>query len=120
MRNKLKEFRGKYSQKEMAEKYNVSQQAWSKWEKGVTCPSPAIMLMLSKDSGFSIEELFFNISSQQYVVDANLKSKREAANLSVEEISKILNISEEEYAAIENGTKVPSDSLQASISMIFS
>lgn len=68
MRNKLVAYRGKYSQAEMANKYNVSQQAWSKWETGTATPSPAIMLLLEKDSGIKMEELFFDVFQQQNVV----------------------------------------------------
>ncbi|MGM9571246.1 MAG: helix-turn-helix transcriptional regulator [bacterium] len=60
MRDKLIHFRGKRSQLEMAALYNVSQQAWSKWENGTACPSPATMLLLEKDSGIPMEELFFD------------------------------------------------------------
>jgi transcriptional regulator with XRE-family HTH domain len=45
----------------MAAIYNVSQQAWSKWENGISTPPPAIMLRLEKDTGVKMEDLFFDI-----------------------------------------------------------
>lgn len=60
MREKLIKFRGNRSQEQMAKCYKVSQQLWSKWERGVICPSPAMMLLLEKDSGIPMEDLFFD------------------------------------------------------------
>lgn len=57
--NELIKFRGDRSQEEMGKKYGVSQQLWSKWERGICCPSPAMMLQLEKDSGIPMETLFF-------------------------------------------------------------
>ena len=74
MRLALIKYRGKNSQQKMAEKYNVSQQAWSKWEKGTATPSPSIMLLLEKDSGIKMEQLFFDVFQQPIVVDKTKKS----------------------------------------------
>lgn len=52
-------FRGSKSQGEMAEQYGVSQQAWSKYERGLMLPSFKLMLQLEKDSGIPMEVLFF-------------------------------------------------------------
>ena len=60
MREKLISFRADRSQQEMAEMYNVSQQAWSKWERGVGFPRPALLIRLEADSGVPISELFFD------------------------------------------------------------
>lgn len=60
MRDRLIEFRGARSQEQMAQKYNISQQLWSKWERGISCPSPAMMLLLERDSGIPMEILFFD------------------------------------------------------------
>lgn len=60
MRDKLIKFRGTKSQEEMACHYGVSQQLWSKWERGITCPSPTKMLLIEKDSGIPMEKLFFD------------------------------------------------------------
>lgn len=59
-RQKLIDFRGDNSQEAMAKRYNVSQQAWWKWENGEALPEAPIMLRLEKDSGIPMEELFFD------------------------------------------------------------
>lgn len=51
-------YRGKRTQKEMAARYGVSQQAWSKWEKGECTPSLPIMKQIEIDSGIPMEEMF--------------------------------------------------------------
>lgn len=58
MRKKLIEYRGGRTQREMAEKYNVSQQTWSAWESGGRLPKFKIMLALERDSGIPIKSLF--------------------------------------------------------------
>lgn len=68
MRDKLMKYRGDRSQAEMAKKYHVSQQLWSKWERGIGTPSPHIMLLLERDSGIKMEDLFFDSFQQQNVV----------------------------------------------------
>lgn len=60
MRPELIAFRGNRSQKEIARHYNVSQQAWSQYERGITTPAPALMLQLEKDSKIKMEVLFFD------------------------------------------------------------
>lgn len=54
-------FRGIKSQGEMAKQYGVSQQAWSKYERGLMLPSFKLMLQLEKDSGIPMEALFFEV-----------------------------------------------------------
>lgn len=61
MRQKLIEYRGNRTQTEMARMYGVSQQAWSKWERGVDAPKPYIMKMIAEDAGIPMEELFFDV-----------------------------------------------------------
>lgn len=61
MREKLVKFRANRSQREMAEKYGVTQQAWDNWEKGTRTPSVVIMAELEKDSGVKMENLFPDI-----------------------------------------------------------
>ena len=56
----LIDFRGNKSQKEMADKYNVSQQAWSKWENGGNTPTPDKMKLLEDDIGVPMEAIFFD------------------------------------------------------------
>jgi len=60
VRPNLIKYRGDRPQKEMALKYNVSQQAWSNWEHGRDTPRPATMLQIAKDAEESIESLFFD------------------------------------------------------------
>lgn len=72
-REKLIAYRGKRSQAEMAEKYGVTQQAWSAWEKGTYSPSVLIMKRIENDSGFSMEEIFFDIFNKE-----NLLKRKEA------------------------------------------
>jgi transcriptional regulator with XRE-family HTH domain len=69
MRNNLIKFRGDRSQEEMAQIYNVTQQAWSNWENGRDTPRPATMLLISKDSGMSIESLFFDDYNNEKLLD---------------------------------------------------
>lgn len=61
MRKKLIKFRGNRTQSEVAEKYGVTQQAWSKWERGIDTPKHPIMMQLEIDSGVPMEELFFDV-----------------------------------------------------------
>lgn len=58
MREMLIQYRGKRSQKEMAEKYGVSQQLWSFWELGKSTPKPYIMKQIAKDSRKPMEKIF--------------------------------------------------------------
>lgn len=59
MRKLLKKYRGKRSQAEMAKMYNVKQQTWCSWENGQSVPRAKTLKRLSKDTGFSVNELFF-------------------------------------------------------------
>lgn len=60
-RIKLIEYRGDKSQSEMAKLYHVSQQAWSKWERGEMTPTITIMKRLEKDIGIPMEIIFFDV-----------------------------------------------------------
>lgn len=60
-RDMLLKYRGTRSQTEMAQKYNVSQQAWSGWEQGKFTPSIFIMKKIEVDSGIPMERIFFDI-----------------------------------------------------------
>lgn len=55
----LKKFRGDRSQKEMAKRYRVTQQTWCNWEIGKASPRPKHMQQIARDSGYSIQDLFF-------------------------------------------------------------
>ncbi len=59
-REKLIDYRGERTQKEMAEAYGVTQQAWNRWELGRTTPAPHVMKRLEIESGIPMEELFFD------------------------------------------------------------
>lgn len=68
MKNLLNKYRGGRSQAEMAKKYGVSQQAWSKWETGENTPPPSVMLKMEQDFGLPMEQIFFTTFKQQNVV----------------------------------------------------
>ena len=55
----LKSLRKKHNltQKQFADKYNVTYQAVSKWENGLNMPDTALMKQISEDFGLSIDEL---------------------------------------------------------------
>ncbi len=57
----LIDFRGDKSQKEMADRYNVSQQAWAKWENGYNVPTPQKMKQLEDDIGVPMEIIFSDV-----------------------------------------------------------
>ena len=65
MRHNLIKYRSSRSQGEMAQKHNVTQQAWSNWENGYDTPRPTTMLQISKDAGMSIETLFFEENNNE-------------------------------------------------------
>jgi len=56
----IKEIRKKnnLTQKQLAEKYNVTYQAVSKWENGKNMPDTSLIKQMSKDFGITLEELF--------------------------------------------------------------
>ena len=60
-RNLLRKYRGNRSQKEMGLKYGVSQQAWYKWENGISTPKIATMKQIEIDSGVPMEYFFSDI-----------------------------------------------------------
>lgn len=55
----IKDIRKKHNltQKQFADKYNVTYQAVSKWENGLNMPDTSLMKQMSKDFGISIDEL---------------------------------------------------------------
>ena len=61
MREALIRYRGRRSQKEMAELYGISQQTWSFWENGKSTPPAKMMKRISDNSGIPVEKLFFDI-----------------------------------------------------------
>ena len=60
-REMLVNFRGKRSQTEMANIYGVSQQAWSKWERGENTPTLLTIKKLENDIGAPMEKIFFDL-----------------------------------------------------------
>lgn len=63
VKNLLQILRNETSQHDMAEKYGVSQQTWSSWEQGRTCPDLSVMLKMEQDFGIPLEVIFFNRSN---------------------------------------------------------
>lgn len=55
----IKDIRKKHNltQKQFAEKYNITYQAVSKWENGLNMPDTSLIKQISKDFNISIEEL---------------------------------------------------------------
>ena len=56
----IKEIRKKnnLTQKQFADKYNVTYQAVSKWENGLNMPDILLIRQISKDFNISLDELF--------------------------------------------------------------
>ena len=64
-RQALIDFRGDRSQKEMGERYGVTQQAWTQWENGDKKPDVTIMKQIEKDSGIPMEVIFFDVFNKK-------------------------------------------------------
>lgn len=60
-RDLLIKYRGNRSQDDMAALYGVTQQAWSRWERGITAPRYDIMLKIERNSGLKMEDIFFDV-----------------------------------------------------------
>lgn len=60
-REKLIKYRGERSQEYMAIMYGVTQQAWSKWERGKAKPGVLIMKRIELDSGIPMESIFADL-----------------------------------------------------------
>lgn len=71
MRKNLIAFRGQRSQQEMAKLYHVSQQAWSKWERGIGFPRTSMLIKLESDSGMTIGSLFFNQNDNEKLLNGS-------------------------------------------------
>ena len=48
----------KLTQKQLADKYNVTYQAVSKWENGLNLPDAALLKQMSKDFNISMDDIF--------------------------------------------------------------
>lgn len=69
MRHKLIKYRGTRSQSEMGSMYGVTQQAWSKWERGIDAPKPHIMKRIAADAGMPMEIIFFDVFNNQELLN---------------------------------------------------
>ena len=74
----LIKYRGSRSQADMAKKYNVSQQAWSSWENGDKKPDVATMKQIERDSGISMEILFFDVFNNEKLLESNSETEVKA------------------------------------------
>lgn len=70
----IKEIRKKnnLTQKQLAEKYNVTYQAVSKWENGKNMPDTSLIKQMSKDFNISLEELFDGELKKENKTNKNL------------------------------------------------
>lgn len=69
------------TQKELAEKLNITDKAVSKWERGIACPDTAVIPKQARILGISIEELMTSKPSEtpghrggEYLTDLVLKA----------------------------------------------
>ena len=70
----IKELRKKnnLTQKELADKYNVTYQAVSKWENGKNLPDKSLIKQMSKDFNISIDDLFEGEYSKKNIKKKNI------------------------------------------------
>ena len=66
-REKLIKFRNGKSQKEMAKRYGVTQQIWSRWETGVRTPRIENMKRLEDDIGIPISLITSRLIEINYI-----------------------------------------------------
>ena len=66
------------TQKELAEKYNVTYQAVSKWENGKNMPDISLIKQISKDFNITIEDM---IDGNYNPSNENIKNKKDIKNL---------------------------------------
>ena len=78
------------TQKELAEKLNLTDKAVSKWERGVACPDTSTIPKLAQTLGISIEELMTSKPAElpgrrggQYLLDLILKAVPLAMGIAV-------------------------------------
>ena len=78
------------TQKDLAEKLNITDKAVSKWERGVACPDTAAIPQLAQILGISIEELMTSKPAEtpghrgrEYLVDLILKAVPLAMGIAV-------------------------------------
>ena len=79
----------KLTQEQLAEKLNISKNAVSKWERGLSLPDVSIMQELCKILGITLNELFIgeNIIEEKYkeVADNNLLNALENSSFTLKE-----------------------------------
>lgn len=70
----IKELRKKnnMTQQQIADKYNVSFQAVSKWENGINMPDSSILKKISEDFNVSLEELYNGETKKNFKYKKNL------------------------------------------------
>lgn len=78
------------TQKDLAEKLNITDKAVSKWERGIACPDTATIPVLAEILGVSLEELMTAKPTEntghkggQYLVDLILKAVPLAMGIAV-------------------------------------
>ena len=78
------------TQKDLAEKLNITDKAVSKWERGVACPDTAAIPQLAQILGISIEELMTSKPAEtpghrgsEYLVNLILKTVPLAMGIAV-------------------------------------
>lgn len=54
LKKRIREIRGKQSQKDFAERFNVSRQAVDRWEKGTATPSAKVLRELQIEKVFLV------------------------------------------------------------------
>lgn len=60
-RSILINYRGRRSQRQMAEMYGVKQQVWCRWEIGTAKPRVQTMMKLERDIGVPMEKIFSDV-----------------------------------------------------------
>lgn len=78
------------TQKDLAEKLNITDKAVSKWERGIACPDTAAIPKLAQILGISIEELMTSKPAEtsghrggEYLLDLILKAMPLALGVAV-------------------------------------
>ena len=61
----LASFRGSRTQEEIGREYGVTQQVWSRWERGDVVPNVVVMKRLERDIGFPMEQIFPDVFNPQ-------------------------------------------------------
>lgn len=100
------------TQENLAKLLKVGRTTVTLWESGVNKPRADMLVKISEILECSIDDLLCTDRKE-------FRHKRKSANLSVEDISNILGISQEEYLDIEEGRKQASTKIRKLIEQIF-